>query len=44
VGSFSLSARWRSSSWACPRVRWFLALSLPVGIGVGVILHLAHRD
>jgi len=28
---------------ALPEVRWFLALSLPVGITVGPILHFAHR-
>ncbi len=27
---------------ALPEVRWFLALSLPVGITVGPILHFAH--
>jgi hypothetical protein len=27
-----------------PPVRWFLALSLPLGIGVGLLLHFAHRD
>ena len=29
---------------ALPEVRWFLALSLPVGIAVGAILHFAHHD
>ena len=29
---------------ALPQVRWFLPLSLPAGIGVGLILHFAHRD
>ena len=29
---------------ALPEVRWFLALSLPLGIVVGTILHFAHRD
>lgn len=28
---------------ALPEVRWFLAVSLPLGIAVGVILHFAHR-
>jgi hypothetical protein len=27
-----------------PPVRWFLALSLPLGIVVGAVLHFAHRD
>ena len=27
-----------------PPVRWFLALSLPVGIAVGALLHFAHHD
>ena len=27
-----------------PPVRWFLALSLPLGIVVGAVLHYAHRD
>lgn len=29
---------------ALPPVRWFLALSLPVAIGVALILHFAHQD
>ena len=27
-----------------PPVRWFLALSLPLGIVVGTVLHFAHHD
>lgn len=27
-----------------PPVRWFLALSLPLGIVVGIVLHFAHHD
>ncbi len=29
---------------ALPEVRWCLAVSLPVGIAVGAILHFAHHD
>ncbi len=27
-----------------PPVRWFFAVSLPLGIAVGLILHFAHHD
>ncbi len=29
---------------ALPEARWFLALSLPIGVVNAIILHLIHRD
>jgi hypothetical protein len=29
---------------ALPEARWFLALSLPIGVAIGVILRLTRRD
>jgi hypothetical protein len=29
---------------ALPEARWFLALALPAGVVIGIILHLTHRD
>jgi hypothetical protein len=28
---------------ALPEARWFLALSLPIGVGIAIILRLTHR-
>jgi hypothetical protein len=29
---------------ALPKARWFLALSLPTGVAIGIILRLTRRD
>ena len=29
---------------ALPEARWFIALSLPIGVAIGIILRLTRRD